>query len=488
MLMGVTKQQSLFDYSLSMRQTAKLDSIDYEKMQQIRNYLHINKPVRISARRFVKKVFENTDYFVCIFKKTSAKTGFNELLGLRKEVFTVIDRYEDEKDVYISYSSYVSKKGVTDSEGKIKKRTIGNIRHTVCFVQDLDYYKLDMTEEQALEILSHLIEARELEMPHIILFTGRGIQLLWLIDNVYMKQNSKSHKAWESVQQYNMNVLKDLQPDSVVKSPSAITRLPNSINSRNGEQVRAYILRDDRLTLGHFLENYDLFPAPDRKVQKRKHPGKVVHSTKLWNAFTLNRERENDVFRLVQYKQSHGENLIGIRQHLALVLRFHALVSSNGDYDYAEQRVLELWDTIQQQEDTNLKEILRRSQQAERYYKEWVGELAWRGEGKYKQPGLFYKNRTLIDFWDISKECQIQLKTIKVRDKEYERLKSELYRRKNGVTDRESYLAGEQEKKQDKLWQLEQALDRHPEATQTELAIYLGWNQSTVSRYMKKLK
>ena len=371
--MVVAKQQSLFGYSQSMRQTIKLDSIDHEKIQQIRNYLHINKPIRVNARRFIQKVFEDTDYFVCIFKKT-AESGFNELFGLRKEVYTVINRYEDEEDIYISYSSFVSKKKV-DAEGNKKKvRTIENIRHTVCFVQDLDYYKWDITEGQALEILSNLIEARELEMPHIILFTGNGIQLLWLIDNVYMKRNSKSHKAWEAIQNYNLSVLKELNPDSVVKNPSAVTRLPNSINSRNGKQVRAYVLRDDRLPLGYFLENYTLFPEPDRKVQPRKSNNKVIQNTKLWNAFTLNRERENDIFRLVQYKQSHDENLVGIRQHLALVLRFHALVSSNGDYKYAEQRVNDLWEAIQQRENTNLGEILRRSQVAERYYQEWTGE------------------------------------------------------------------------------------------------------------------
>ena len=97
----------------------------------------------------------------------------------------------------------------------------------------------------------------------------------------------------------------------------------------------------------------------------------------MWTDFTLNRERENDVFRIVQYKQSHGQNLIGIRQHLALVLRFHALVSSIGDYEYAEQKVHDLWDVIQQREDTNLDEILRRSQVAEEYITgNWTEELS----------------------------------------------------------------------------------------------------------------
>ena len=74
-----------------------------------------------------------------------------------------------------------------------------------------------------------------------------------------MKRNSKSHKAWEAIQNYNLQVLKELNPDSVVKNPSAVTRLPNSINSRNGKKVRAYVLRDERLRLGYFLENYGMY-------------------------------------------------------------------------------------------------------------------------------------------------------------------------------------------------------------------------------------
>ena len=85
----------------------------------------------------------------------------------------------------------------------------------------------------------------------------------------------------------------------------------------------------------------------------------------------------------------------------------------------------------------------------------------------------------MIDFWDISKECQIQLKTIKVRDKEYNRLKQELYRRKKGDADRASYLASERQKTEDKLLLLQEALEANPKAKQKELAAMLGISERT---------
>ncbi|NMD72803.1 winged helix-turn-helix transcriptional regulator [Bacillus sp. DNRA2] len=470
---------------INIRQIDKLDAVDQEKIQLIRNYLQVHKPIKVDAKKFIKKVFEGTDYFVCLFNK-NPDTVFNELFGVRKEVYRVIDRYENKKDKYISYSSYVSKKSKDQNGDKKKVRTIENIRHTVCLVQDLDYYKFGISESGALATISELVDARELEMPHILLFTGKGIQLIWLIDNVYMKRDSKSHRVWTAVQESMMDVLKDLNPDSVVKNPAAVTRLPNTINSKNGQQVRAYLLREDRLPLGYFIENYLPFPEPD--VRPARKVGKVVRSPKMWNEFTLNRERENDVFRIVEYKQSHNENLIGIRQHLALVLRFHALVSSEGDYEYAENQVHHLWAIMKQREHTSLDEILRRSQAAERYYQEYKGEVKWTGDGKYQCPGLFYKNTTLVKKWEIPVECQIQLKTIKVKNKEYDRVRKNAERRNKGIVAREDYLEQQNDKKADKLWQLQKALERYPNATQRELAEYLGWSVGTVNNYMKRIK
>jgi hypothetical protein len=467
---------------LSQEPIIELDAVDQGKIQLIRNYFQVNKPIKVNAKKFIKKVFENTDYFICLFNK-NVDIAFNELFGVRKEVYRVIDRYENQKDKYIGYSTFVSKKKVDENGEKKKRRTIDNIRHTVCFVQDLDYYKWDISEGQALAMISELVDSKELEMPSIILFTGNGIQLIWLIDNVHMKQGSKSHSAWKAVQESMINVLRDLNPDNVVKNPAAVTRLPNTINSRNGKQVRAYLLRDERLPLGYFIENY--LPVPEPDVRPTKRIGKVVHTPKLWSEFSLNRERENDVFRIVRYKQSNDENIVGIRQHLALVLRFHALVSSNGDYDYAENQVCDLWDIIDQREHTTLEEVLRRSQLAERYYQEYKGEAKWAGEGQYKCPGLFYKNTTLVKQWDLSIECQIQLKTIKVKNNEYERIRKNLERRNKGVNDRASYLATEKSKTSDKVLLLQEALKANPEATRRELAEMLGVTPQRITQLRK---
>ena len=141
----------------------------------------------------------------------------------------------------------------------------------------------------------------------------------------------------------------------------------------------------------------------------------TLHDTRLWKLYTLNYQRSEDIFRIMDYKQTHNESLIGIRQLLALILRFQVLVYSSGDYELAKEKVNELWDRLEDTSGTSLEEILRRSSTAERYYKEWTGELPFKPSKKYPFPGLFYRNSTLVskDVFDLSIECQIGLKTIK---------------------------------------------------------------------------
>jgi hypothetical protein len=438
-------------YKNDFETNAEYDELDLARIRKIKQVLHLKVVKKMSAIDQAAKMFENTGNYFVIFNK-SGNSGWHDFIGVKNQLGK-IEAYKGEPDAYIGTASYVSKEYKKDENGaKLPRRTQENILDGVLLSQDLDIYKVNVSLEEALDMIARLIFEGKLEMPHFLIYSGRGMQLVWLTDNFLLKKGSGPERLFKAIQSYFMKVLKDLNPDKVTMTPSNVIRLAETLNSKNGAEVRTYLLRSDRLKLGYFKEKYLPIVAPNRKVKPPKkqankqknnsaNNNKILRDTRLWNEYTLNYQRAHDVFRIVEYKQEHGEEVVGHRNHFAMVMAFHTLVYTSGDYNEADSEVERMWKLFEDKSGTSLEEIKRRGlDYAIRYYREWLGEIEWKGEGTYAQPGLFYKTITLVKEWNISKKCQIQLKTLKIRDKEYERLRDELKRRERGQVTREEYL------------------------------------------------
>jgi hypothetical protein len=96
------------------------------------------------------------------------------------------------------------------------------------------------------------------------------------------------------------------------------------------------------------------------------------------------------------------------------------------------------------------------------------------------------KNETVIEKLNITDDEVKQMRTIITAEESYSRKVQK--RRESGIKKRQEYLAEQKEQTEDKLWQLQRALEIIPNANQRELAEYLGWGQATVNRHMRKLK
>jgi hypothetical protein len=100
------------------------------------------------------------------------------------------------------------------------------------------------------------------------------------------------------------------------------------------------------------------------------------------------------------------------------------------------------------------------------------------------------KNETVIDKLNITEAEMKAMRTIidatvkRERNTESKRNK----RRKTGIKERQEYLAEQKENTESKLWELEMALERVPNATQRQLAEYLKWSVGYVNKMLKKLK
>jgi len=453
---------------------------------QVKN---LGLPVReVEQDEFINLVFGDFSGNLCIFQKTS--DGKNRNVFYKKKDKERIGTFLKKTfgiDTYISYSTFYRNKR---NQPKDVLRTQSNIVHTYMLVQDLDYYKFGMKDAEFLQAIGELIQNGEILCPNFIVSTGQGYQLIWLVEPFKNIKGYSNDRDWSSIQEHLFVKLIQFNSDRVVKNPSAVTRMPGTRHRKSKNYVYAFLANEVTFQLKDFTFYHELIPDPDRIVKPRKTPKtstskKVTRLVESWNEFTLNRSREEDIFTFVHIQNERGISYIGIRNWLALVLRFHSLVSSGGDYEYAENRVVDLC-SIMDMTETTEKEILRRSAPSEKHYEEWVTDT-W-DRDKYLRGGLFYTNARMLDLMEIKEDYYMQwkLKTIKIKHKKYEAARKRFERLASGQVKgtMEEYNKQRTEQKEDKLWLLQKAMEQYPKASNYKLAKITGLSEG----YVRKLK
>lgn len=451
-------------------------------------------PTRMITREeFFDGIFgSNNNEKICIFTKRSNGQVASKYVAVKDK--TAIKRYVEMlegQNMYQSTSTFYrtfQKKKISSDE-KIKLRTQSNIEKTYCYVQDLDYYKLDKNLDHfaVMKEIEKMILNGDIICPNFVIIS-RGIQLVWAVKGFKNKAGYTHDLALRKLQSVLKERLSRFNSDSVVLDPSHVFRMPDTWHAGARKRVSVAIMNESHMTLNEHILFYDIIPYADRAVKppkKGKTGAKVVRNTAMWSEFTLNRQREEDIFIYVNEKNRRGESYIGIRNWLCLVLRFHAIVSSEGDLEYAEKRVLELV-SILDMSDTTEEELLRRSKTAERFYKEWK-EDTW-DRVKYHRGGLFYTNKNMLEIMKCTDDYEIQwkMKTIKLKTAKYEAERKRLERIRDGKIkgSMEEYNQKRVANKEEKLIQLKQLLKENPKAKQKELADILGVS----TRYIRELK
>jgi hypothetical protein len=409
----------------------------------------------------------------------------------------------------------------------LPRRTQSNIVYTYLLAQDLDFYKLGMTEEEAVKKIARLIAEEKIICPTFILFTGQGIQLIWAVEPFKNIKNYTRDKEWRAVQEEMIRIFKEegLNPDTVVKNPSAVTRATETFNRKAEDLVRTFYVNAARLTLDEFTFHHGLFPQPDKKVIPKKtqqlakvipfpikkaeeileelkkewknhyHINDKILERMNWNLETLNWARVDDFFTYVREMSKKGIPLKAKRNWLAMEVAFHTLVASNGDEELAFEKVVQLWDEFEDQNETSLEEVLRRGyDKAVDYYNDWVNDT-W-DKKKYVQGGLFFNNARLLEIMGIQTAYDIQykMKTIKIRNKPYEAYKKRIEKFGENEADKHTWEAYQERRnkklaveKEDKLWQLKELMKKNPKAKKKQLAEMLGVTDRTLRNWIKEL-
>ena len=234
---------------------------------------------------------------------------------------------------------------------------------------------------------------KSIPRPNLIIDSGRGLYLIWLINKV----PSKALPLWKAIEEYLYSVLKPFGADRQALDPTRVLRVPGSINSKSKTEVKiieeyGYIY-DLREIQAEYLPDLQ-----ESKAKKRGRPNKINY---VYRERSLYYSRIQDIVKLCELR---NYDLRGHREFILFLYRYY-LCSFMEDIQKALEDVLELNSMFIYPLKEN--EVIRATRSAEKVYLDKNKE--------YK-----YKNETLIELLEITEVEEMQMTTI-ISKKEYKR-------------------------------------------------------------------
>ena len=354
----------------------------------------------------------------------------------------------NQENVYISLNTFYSTFRRLEYLKELKAQFI-----------DLDIYKTKFSKEQIIMHLEADYFNKSIPRPNLIIDSGRGLYLIWLLNSV----PSKALPLWKAIEEYLYSVLKPFGADRQALDPTRILRVPGSINSKSNTTVKVIeqynYIYDLREIQKEFLPELE-----ERKANKKGRPSKTVF---IHRERSLYYARIQDIIKLCELREY---NLKGHRELILFLYRYY-LCYFLEDTKKALEDVLELnREFIYPLSET---EVIRATRSAEKVYLS-------------KNKDYKYKNETLIELLVITELEETYMSTI-ISKNEYKRRHRE--REKNRYIEKLK-LEGKMSKKEE-LEQIRKKIKslRAKGFKNKEICIELDLAESTLKRhitYMKK--
>ena len=261
---------------------------------------------------------------------------------------------------------------------------------------DLDIYNTKFSKDQ---IIMHLEEEyfnRTIPRPNLIIDSGRGLYLIWLINKV----PSKALPLWKAIEEYLYKQLKEFGADRTALDPTRVLRVPGSINSKSKTKVTIIEEYDYIYDLREIQAEY----LPSLQESKSKKSGRPSKINFIFRERSLYYARIQDITKLCELR---NYNLKGHRELILFLYRYY-LCSFLEDVNKALEDVLELNSMFISPLAEN--EVIRATRSAEKCYLS-------------KDKAYKYKNETLIELLEITEEEEMQMSTI-ISKREYKRRKN----------------------------------------------------------------
>lgn len=366
------------------------------------------------------------------------------------------------------------------------QRSIENVRQLRSLYTDIDFYLFNYDPSWVMSKLHHEFFGQTIPEPNIIIFSGQGIVLIWLLEPVPYK----ALPLWQAVQNHFLDKLSELGGDPKCADAARVFRIAGSINSKNGAEVRAEFRHQYKYELRQL--QYDYLPELNDEINppKKKKLGRKKKVAHLFNTYRLHYARLLDIVKLVELR---NYDVTGYREVLCFLYRYWLCCYSDDPSEALNQTMTF---NLQFTNPLTPQEVERATRSAEKAWKARNNEEANRIAIEKGYPGAGYnlKNSKIIDWLDITEDEQTHLKTIigapekRRRKRDRDKVYQEKKRRERGDMTREEYLNKQQSQTNDKLQALKVAMMQYPNYSTRKLAQHLGISQSYIRKLISKLK
>ena len=323
----------------------------------------------------------------------------------------------NQENVYISINTFYS-----------TFRRLEYIKELKAQFIDLDIYKTGFTKEQIIMHLEADYFNKSIPRPNLIIDSGRGLYLIWLLNSV----PSKALPLWKAIEEYLYSVLKPFGADRQALDPTRVLRVPGSINSKSKTTVSIIDEYDYIYDLREIQNEY--LPELKPKEKKKGRPSKTVF---IHRERSLYFARIQDITKLCELREY---DLKGHRELILFLYRYY-LCYFLEDTQKALGDVLELnREFIYPLSET---EVIRATRSAEKVYLS-------------KNKDYKYKNETLIELLVITELEETYMSTIiskrefkrrkNLRDREYQKNKYQEKLRADGKVSEKDKISQRREK------------------------------------------
>ena len=374
------------------------------------------------------------------------------------------------EDVFVSQNTFYR-----------KSRRIETIRQLRSLYVDLDFYIFNYSPEWVLAKLEYDFYRQSIPEPNMIIFSGQGIVLIWLIEPApYM-----ALPLWQAVQNYLIKQLQELGGDTKASDAARVFRLAGTKSSKNGNEVHVQYRHDYVYSLREIQDEY--LPELKPPKEKKKKPGRKKKVINLFNLYTLHNARLHDLARLVTMR--NGE-MDGYREVTLFLYRYWSSCFEN-DSSEGLRQTLEFNQTFTCPLPQN--EVIRATTSAQKAFEAKSNKAADEKAKSLGFPGAGYRisNAKIIKWLDITADEQKHLKTI-IGGKEKRRrdlLAKEQKRREAGMRPMAEYNKERHDAKMSKVEILRITIQQYPDLSNRKLAEILGkgWSEPTIRRLKKQL-
>ena len=383
----------------------------------------------MGLRKYKRKLFdETTDGYIQVLKLSKDKKA--KIENLRYEDLNEIEnKYEGQEDVFI-----------TPNTMYLPKRQVKNIRQLRALFQDIDCEKIGLEKAETVYLIWILHYENKIPKPSIVVDSGRGLHVYWNIKNAPYG----ALQTWQELQDYLYHQLKHLGADKRATDGARVLRLPDTINSRSKTACKVLYSEEIEYSMYDLREQYLNYKPKSHqlKLQQAKNTDKKVIYNKFFNSYSLHMARAEDLETLCKLRK------YDVKGHRNMII--HCFAYWKGIYIRDEfelqNTVIELNNSfIEPLKENEIVSIVRSVGKAIDKFIEYEqgirsGQDKRVTKGMRDKGGYWYKNETLIDRLEITKQEQQHLKTIIGTDEKYKRknMKRNQERRNNsGLTQRE---------------------------------------------------